>query len=111
MMQTTLSSATVAPTLTKGSVSGEEARELGLATQVHDDPRQSAYDMAMEIASKSPDGIRAGKKLLNQASLLSLEEGLQLEASLQKGLIGKPNQVEAVRSNLEKRAPNFSDAE
>ena len=98
-------------TFTGRIVSGEEARELGLATRVHEDPRQAAYDMAMEIASKSPEGIRAGKELLKEASLISLEEGLKLEASLQKGLIGTPNQVEAVRANIEKRAPNFSDPE
>ena len=98
-------------TFTGRIVSGEEARELGLATQAHEDPRQAAYDIAMEIASKSPEGIRAGKALLNEASLVSLEEGLQLEASLQKGLIGTSNQVEAVRANLKKRAPSFSDPE
>ncbi len=98
-------------TFTGRIISGEEARELGLATRVDDNPHQAAYDMAMEIASKSPDGIRAGKELLNSASLVSLEEGLQLEAGIQKRLIGKPNQVEAVRANLEKRAPDFNDPE
>jgi hypothetical protein len=32
-----------------------------------------------------------------------------LEEQLQRSLIGKPNQVEAVKANLEKRAPVFKD--
>ena len=51
--------------------------------------------------------MRAAKKLLNASGLVSLEEGLQLEAKLQGQLIGSPNQIEAVRANLEKRAPDF----
>jgi hypothetical protein len=34
-----------------------------------------------------------------------------LESELQRKLIGSPNQVEAVRANLEKRAPAFEDPE
>jgi len=34
-----------------------------------------------------------------------------LESQLQKKLIGSPNQIEAVRANLEKRAPLFKDPE
>ena len=98
-------------TYTGRIVSGAEARELGLATQVDPNPQQAAYDMAMEIASKSPDAIRADKELLNAASMVSLEEGLQLEANLQASLIGRPNQVEAVKANMEKRAPAFADPE
>ncbi|HIF97057.1 MAG TPA: crotonase/enoyl-CoA hydratase family protein [Myxococcales bacterium] len=98
-------------TFTGRIVSGEEARELGLATRVDANPQQAAYDIAMEIASKSPSAIRADKELLNAASLVSLEEGLRLEARLQGSLIGKPNQVEAVKANMEKRAPDFQDPE
>ena len=96
-------------TFTGRIISGEEARELGLATRVDENPQQAAYDTAMEIASKSPNAIRADKELLNAASLISLEEGLQLEARLQGSLIGQPNQVEAAKANLEKRAPKFED--
>jgi enoyl-CoA hydratase/carnithine racemase len=98
-------------TFTGRIVSGEEARELGLATRVDANPQQAAYDIAMEIASKSPSAIRADKELLNSASLVSLEEGLRLEARLQGSLIGKPNQIEAIKANMEKRAPDFQDPE
>jgi enoyl-CoA hydratase/carnithine racemase len=90
-------------------VSGTEAAELGLATQVSDAPREAAMEMAMEIASRSPDAIRAGKRLFNETRLLGLAEGLALEERLQAGLIGKPNQVEAVKANFDKRDPRFRD--
>jgi len=96
-------------TYTGRIVSGEEAVQIGLATRVHDDPRTVALEMAREIAQRSPDAIRAGKALMNDTRLLGLEEGLRMEARLQGGLIGSKNQVEAVRANMEKRAPRFSD--
>ncbi len=92
-------------------VSGAEAVELGLATHVSDTPREAALELAREIARKSPDAIRAGKKLLNQSRRLSLEDGLQLEEKLQVSLIGGPNQLEAVRAHMEKRDPKFRDPE
>jgi hypothetical protein len=41
--------------------------------------------------------------------MLSYAEGLKLEERLQLGLIGTPNQVEAVMANLQKREPKFQD--
>lgn len=96
-------------TFTGRVVSGTEARELGLATVVSQHPREDALELAREIASKSPDAIRAGKQLLNAAPHASIAEGLKLEEKLQRGLIGSANQVEAVKANLGKRAPKFSD--
>jgi enoyl-CoA hydratase/carnithine racemase len=42
-------------------VSGTEAVALGLATKVSDSPRDDALELAREIASRSPDAIRAGE--------------------------------------------------
>ncbi len=98
-------------TFTGRIISGNEAVELGLATHISDTPREAALELAREIASKSPNAVRAAKQLLTQAGLLPVDEGLRLEARLQASLIGKPNQVEAVRANLEKRDPRFGDPE
>ncbi len=98
-------------TYTGKIVTGEEARELGLATRVTDDPRAAALETAQEIASKSPSAIRAGKELLNQSTLITVEEGMKLEAGLQTRLIGGKNQIEAVTANMQKRAPDFTDGE
>lgn len=96
-------------TFTGRRVGADEAVALGLATKKCDDPLAEALETAREIASKSPDAIRAGKKLLNAAGLVSLEEGLRLEEKLQVSLIGSPNQMESVQANMQKREPKFSD--
>ncbi|MCG6909902.1 MAG: crotonase/enoyl-CoA hydratase family protein [Deltaproteobacteria bacterium] len=98
-------------TYTGRVVQAEEAAALGLVTRVCDDPLAAAREMAAEIAGKSPDAIVAGKKLLDDAWHGSSSEGLELEARLQKGVIGRANQVEAVMANFEKRAPNFANRE
>ena len=82
-----------------------------LATRLSENPLQDALTLAREIASRSPDAIRAGKRLLNTTATASVEEGLGLEEKLQAGLIGKSNQIEAVRANMEKRDPDFQDPE
>jgi len=90
-------------------VSGEEARGLGVVTFLAEDPLSAALAKAREIAGKSPDAIRAGKRLLEEAWHAQPAEGLALEVAEQRGLLGGPNQREAVAANLEKRAPDFKD--
>ena len=90
---------------------GEEALAMGLATRVCDDPRAEALAFAREVAGKNPDAIRAGKRLLNLMADGDQNELLLEESREQTALIGSPNQVEAVRASLEKRAPNFSETE
>ena len=65
--------------------------------------------MAHEIAAKSPDAIRAAKRLYNQVPYLGYADGLALEAREQAVLVGSPNQGEAVAANLETRMPRFLD--
>jgi len=96
-------------TYTGRIVSGTEAVALGLATRAVESPREAALEMAREIASKSPDAIRAAKRLLDASGVVDVAEGLRLEEQLQRSLIGGPNQVEAVRANVERRPPRFSD--
>jgi enoyl-CoA hydratase/carnithine racemase len=88
--------------------SAQEAQSYGLATRVCDDPRGAALEVARDIAGKSPDAIRAAKRMLNE---LSVDPGpaLLAESIEQQKLIGSPNQIEAVRANIEKRAPIFAD--
>jgi enoyl-CoA hydratase/carnithine racemase len=98
-------------TFTGRIVSGAEAVQLGLATHASAKPLEDALLLARTIAGKSPDAIRAGKKLLSESVQATLAEGLALEESLQRTLIGTPNQIEAVQANLQKRAPSFRDPE
>ena len=90
---------------------GEEALRIGFATRLAADPLNEALQMAHDIAAKSPDAIRAGKRLLNASLGLSAAELLMAESVEQQRLIGSANQAEAVRANVEKRAPRFADSE
>jgi enoyl-CoA hydratase/carnithine racemase len=89
--------------------SAQEAMSYGLATRICDDPHTAAMEVAREIADKSPDAIRANKRMLNR---LSVDPGpaLLAESAEQQKLLGSANQTEAVRANMEKRAPRFAEA-
>ena len=88
---------------------GNEALALGLVTRLAEDPLAAALETAREIASKSPDAIRHGKRLLEEAWHADPATGLGLEARLQGKLIGSRNQVEAVKAALEKRDARFEN--
>ncbi len=95
-------------TFTGRVVEADEAVAIGLATKKADDPRAAALEMARTIAGKSPDAIRGAKRVFNEASYLSLEDGLVLEENEQMKLLGSPNQLEAVAANMQKRDPSFT---
>ena len=97
-------------TLTGREFSGSEALDLGLVTRIADDPYATARELAETIAQRSPDAVRAIKQLYNETWGKDAALTLGLEASLQVGLIGGANQVEAVTAAMEKRAPNFRAA-
>ena len=94
-------------TFTGRILSGKKAKKLGLVTHVHKKPHVAAMKLASEIATKNPHAVRAGKLLWETSWHGDERTGLQLEARLQGGLIGSPNQAEAVRANMEQRSPKF----
>ncbi len=98
-------------TWTGRMVLGPEAVELGLGTHLSDDPLADALAMAAEIAQKSPHAIRAGKRLFNTASKMSVAEGFQAERTEIAALIGSPNQKESIMAFFEKREANFANAD
>lgn len=90
-------------------LSGSEAIEAGLVTSLDDDPLQAAQSLASEIAGRSPDAIRAIKKLVDECWQTDVAACLCREADLQTSVMGRTNQIEAVAANVEKRAPDFRD--
>jgi len=96
-------------TWTGRMIEGPEALRLGLVTRLSDDPRGEALDLARELAGKSPEAVRAAKRLLNQSGLVSQGQQFIDESREMGALIGSPNQVEAVTAYFEKRAPKFAD--
>ena len=69
----------------------------------------AARATAKGIAGRSPDAVRAVKRLLNMASDADTAAILLAESKEQAALIGSPNQVEAVRAGVEARAGRFAD--
>lgn len=88
-------------------VAGTAAQQLGLVTQLADDPLSAALELAQRLAGMSPDAIRAAKRLFNQTEMASLPEILALESAEQQRLLGSANQIEAVRSRREGRPGRF----
>jgi enoyl-CoA hydratase/carnithine racemase len=90
-------------------VAADEAGELGLVTRVVDDPLVTATALAHEIAGKSPDAIRAIKRLISESWRDDVARTLRLEAELQIAVMAGDNQKEAATANLENRPPVFRD--
>ncbi len=88
--------------------SAQEALSYGLATRICDDPLAAAFEVARDIAAKNPEAIRAAKRMLNNLAV-DPAAALLAESVEQMKLMGKPNQLEAVRANIDKRAPRFAD--
>ncbi len=89
--------------------SGAEALELGVVTHVADDPLAAAQELAAEIAQRSPDAVRGIKRLFDESWTEGPEQTLALEAKLQLGLIGSPNQLAAVAAGLADEPAQFAD--
>lgn len=92
-------------------LSGTEALSMGFATRVCEDPYSAAMAFAREIADKSPHAVRAGKRLMKVMEAGDPAAILRAESHEQVQLLGSANQKEAVVANLEKRVPDFAEAE
>ena len=96
-------------TFTARRVTGEEAASLGLVTRVADDPLAAARELAAEIAGRSPDAVRAAKRLYEAAWPAPPADALELETELQSGLMGSPNQLAAVMAGMSGEPAQFTD--
>jgi enoyl-CoA hydratase/carnithine racemase len=75
-----------------------------------EDPLAAALALAEEIACKSPDAIRAAKRLYDQTwSGNDAAAALIFESHLQSGLVGTPNQIAAATSGMCGEQPAFID--
>jgi enoyl-CoA hydratase/carnithine racemase len=87
----------------------EEAQALGLVTRLSASPREDAMECARQIASRSPDAVRAAKRLFAVAHTNDAAAILLAESREQAAVLAGSNQREAVTANWEKRAPIFND--
>ncbi|MFM5884221.1 MAG: crotonase/enoyl-CoA hydratase family protein [Novosphingobium sp.] len=96
-------------TYTNREFTGEQAGAYGFATIVDANPVARATAIASEIAQRNPHAQRAAKRLFNRYLEVSGDEILMAESVEQQALIGSKNQIEAVMSQMEKRAAQFVD--
>lgn len=94
---------------TNREFTGAEAKEVGLATILDENPVARANALATEIALRNPHAIRAAKRL--HAGMVERgTDAILLEESIeQHGIMRSKNQVEAVMAAMEKRRPNFDE--
>jgi enoyl-CoA hydratase/carnithine racemase len=95
-------------TMTGRIFDGREAKALGLVTGVADDPLQPALALAEQLKARSPDAVSASKVLFNTMWSQSEDDAFATERRVQRKLLYKGNQREAMKANFEKRAPKYS---
>ena len=96
-------------TWTGRRLSGTEAERLGLVTATAADPLTAAQELAAEFASRSPDAIRAAKRLYDEAwGAGTAAAALRLETELQVALMGSANQVAAVTAAMTGEPATFT---
>lgn len=95
-------------TYTAQQVEAPQAMEWGLVTELADDPKAAALELATEIAGKSPSAMRAAKRLIAVAESAPEAEVLLAESQEQSDLIGQPHQMEVIAANMAGRAPKFN---
>ena len=81
-------------TMTAEVFDGTRAKELGLVTEVSDDPLSAAHELAAQLAAKSPDAIAATKKLFHDTWTESPRAAFWTESQLQlRLLLGKNHKI------------------
>ncbi len=96
-------------TVTGRVFDGTEAERLGVVTRLAEEPLIAARELADEIAGRSPDAVRAAKRLYDESWTAAAPQTLALEAELQLALVGSPNQLAAVSAGFTKEPPKFVD--
>ncbi len=95
-------------TMTGQVLSGREARDYNLVTEVADDPLATARAWAAELCSKSPDALSLGKTLYQHNWLAGENAALRRERRYQFKLLNSRNQRIAVKANTERKPPEFA---
>jgi 2-(1,2-epoxy-1,2-dihydrophenyl)acetyl-CoA isomerase len=94
---------------TNRRVGAEEARELGLCVDVvpGDELLDRALSLAGQMADLVPDSLVTARRLIRDASGISLEDALRAEQAEQGRLGRTPEHREGVMAFIEKRKPDF----
>ena len=94
-------------TMTAQMVSGKEAHDLGLVTELASDPVAGATDLARELSARSPDALAAAKRLFNDTWTASPRRTFARERLEQLALLVTANTKAAREAAFAKAAPQF----
>ena len=94
------------------TIDADEALRIGLLNRLVDDAdlEPAVTTLAEKIAGQPPIAVRGSKRAVDQALSQSLGEGLRDAAVGQAECIRSADFLEAMKSNLEKRAPEYRNA-
>ncbi|AXT86397.1 crotonase/enoyl-CoA hydratase family protein [Aeromicrobium sp. A1-2] len=93
--------------MTGESITGARAVELGLATEVSDDPLKAALGFVDQILERSPDSVAATKRLLYANRHQSVRKSYRLERRLQAAMFKAKNTAIARKAGMAKESPVF----
>lgn len=82
-------------TMTAETFSGERAVDLGVASEVSDDPLAAAMELAQSLTEKSPDQLAAAKRLINRSWNASARTTFRRERAEQLLLLVTQNTAKA----------------
>lgn len=91
------------------SLSAERARELGLASELADDPHAAARELAASIAANSPDAVRAAKASAIEGQPDWPLEEYRRERDYIDEIRAGEHAAEAADAFLEGRDPEFEE--
>ncbi|MCW2817594.1 MAG: Hydroxycinnamoyl-CoA hydratase-lyase [Marmoricola sp.] len=94
-------------TMTARTVSGKEASDLGLVTELAGDPVAAAHDLARELAQRSPDALGATKRLFEDTWTASARRTFARERAEQLFLLLSANAKAAREAAFAKTPAQF----
>jgi enoyl-CoA hydratase/carnithine racemase len=94
-------------TMTGEVFDGVRAKELGLVTEVVDDPLAAAEGLAAQLTTRSPDAVAATKALFHRTWHVAPQDAFGVERRIQRKLLLGKNHKIARKANLAKQPPQF----
>lgn len=94
-------------TMTAEIISGTRAAEIGLVTDLANDPVVAARELAGHLSTRSPDALAAAKRLFNRSWQSSPRATFARERFEQAFLLGSANTKAARDAAFKKVAPSY----
>ena len=98
-------------TMTSEMFSGDRAHQLGLVTEISEDPVAAATGFAQELLQRSPDALAAAKRLFDDTWHATPRRTFRRERREQVALLRSENAKIARVAGLKKEAPVFQPRE